>query len=296
MLKRISAVLAVLILSVIIFSTPVLASEKVYDYLRIVKLYIGEKEAEVNFSVVEMDQAAFVNSSRTLVPFRFLGESLGADIAWDPTKNQASLRLLNTEVKVIIGSKTAYVDGEPYTLDVPAQIKGGRTFIPLRFVSEALGAQVDYDNETKLVVVTYVDTSNWKEYIDPETGEASFIYPPDWTVTEGANGIVYFTSPNGSYVWQGYMAQKNVQQTVQYLKEELVKSGYTFESESALGSDDPAAGVLLIFSDDSADVVDYIYVLPQEGSTEALVVNETIKNGYLEIDDPIIMTIAFTPV
>lgn len=292
MLRKI-AILAALILSITIFTTPVLASEKVYDYLRIVKLVIGEKEAEVNFSGLEMDQAAFINNGRTLVPFRFLGESLGADIAWDSTKNQASLKLVNTEVKVTIGSKTAYVNGRIYTLDVPAQIKGGRTFIPLRFVSEALGAEVEYENDTKQVTVTYVDTSNWKEYKDPKTNEMLFGYPSDWKVTETPNGLLQVTSPNGSYFWQASMTQKTVQQTIGYFKELLVKNGYTFESESFVDSKNPSLGTVLFFSNDSLDEVDFIYVLQQEDTSDALVINETIKNEYFEIDYPIIVTMAF---
>lgn len=292
MLRKI-AILVAFILSVTIFTTPVLASEKVYDYLRIVKLVIGEKVAEVNFSGLEMDQAAYINNGRTLVPFRFLGESLGADIAWDSTKNQASLKLVNTEVKVTIGSKTAYVNGRTYTLDVPAQIKGGRTFIPLRFVSEALGAEVEYENDTKQVTITYVDTSNWKEYKDPKTNEILFGYPADWTVTETPNGLLQVTSPNGSYFWQASMTQKTVQQTIGHFKELLVKNGYTFESESFVDSENPSLGTFLFFSNDLLDEVDFIYILQQEDTSDALVINETIKNEYFEIDYPIIASMAF---
>ncbi len=57
-------------------------------------------------------------------------------------------------VNMQIGNKTAYVDGVPVSLDVPPQIINGRTLVPIRFVSENLGAEVGWDSNTKTVTIT----------------------------------------------------------------------------------------------------------------------------------------------
>jgi len=57
-------------------------------------------------------------------------------------------------IKLQIGNKIAYVDGNQLTLDVPPQIINGRTMVPVRFVSEGLGAEVGWDGTTKTVTIT----------------------------------------------------------------------------------------------------------------------------------------------
>ncbi len=120
MLKRCMIVITVCVFLVLLIAGPVLADEEIYDYFHIVRLMIGEKEAEVDFEPATMEQPAYVKNGRTLVPFRFLGESLGAEISWNGNNQQAKLKLGGTEVTVIIGSKIAYVNGKMTTLDVPA--------------------------------------------------------------------------------------------------------------------------------------------------------------------------------
>ncbi len=291
MSKKFFIFMLVVAVGLLAFSSTALAAHKGYDYLKIVKLYIGETDAEVNFAPAKMDQAAYVKNGRTLVPFRFLGESLGAQITWDAASKQAVLKLADTEVKVTIGSSVAYVDGEMTKLDVPAETKGGRTFIPLRFVSESLGAGVDYEQETQMVTVTYVDTSNWKEFKDSTTGEVLYLYPTDWTAEQTANGVVIFTSPNESWVSEATRKDMNVQQTIDAVKKEVVEDGFTFESEVLLDDKDPGAGSLLTFYSEAGAV--YVYVLRQDGTEEALGVIEGIQDGYFEVDDPIIMKIIF---
>lgn len=170
MFKKISIVLFAIILGLIITGVPMLANDSVTGNENItvsgevygnnqtppaktVILVIGDKNATVNGVVYTMDQAAYVKNGRTLVPFRFLAEALGATVGWDANTSTASLNLQGSEVKVTIGSKNASINNTAATLDVPAEVTGGRTFIPLRFVSEALGAKVDYNSETKAVSV-----------------------------------------------------------------------------------------------------------------------------------------------
>lgn len=94
-----------------------------------------------------------VRGGRTLVPFRRLAELLGATVDWRPESRTVIMVLGNTTVQLTVGSNTALVNGQPAVLEVPADVVGGSTYVPLRFVAEALGALVDYDPETGAVIV-----------------------------------------------------------------------------------------------------------------------------------------------
>jgi sugar lactone lactonase YvrE len=118
-------------------------------------LQIGSKSAYIDNTRVELDEAPFTENGRTLVPFRFIGEALNAEILWDSNQKKASYILDGNRVDVVVGSTTAYLNGKEVTLDVPPMIKNGRTFVPIRFVTEALGASVIWEANTKKIYITY---------------------------------------------------------------------------------------------------------------------------------------------
>ncbi|MGZ4134532.1 MAG: stalk domain-containing protein [Tumebacillaceae bacterium] len=97
---------------------------------------------------------AFVNS-RTMVPLRKVFESMGAVVGYD--NNTKIITITKGGVKVVLkqGSKTATVNGKSVVLDQSAIVLGGRTMVPLRFISEALGAKVDWDQATSTAFLTY---------------------------------------------------------------------------------------------------------------------------------------------
>ncbi|MFZ5897943.1 MAG: GLUG motif-containing protein [Bacillota bacterium] len=126
-----------------------------------IRLTIGALQASVGAALYTLDAPAFIKSesNRTLVPIRFVGEALGARVEWLSQTRQVIIRetceASQTEIVLMIGSDVARVNGEPVALDCPAElVPPGRTFIPLRFVSEILGATVDYDAVTKQVTMT----------------------------------------------------------------------------------------------------------------------------------------------
>jgi hypothetical protein len=75
-------------------------------------------------------------------------------VLWNPATNVVTAQRGDTQVQLVIGGRQATVNGRAVLLDVPATIVGGRTLVPLRFVSEAMGAQVDWDNATRVVTIT----------------------------------------------------------------------------------------------------------------------------------------------
>jgi iron complex transport system substrate-binding protein len=100
------------------------------------------------------DVSPYVQDDRVLVPFRALFEALGATVSWDAGNQVVTGTKEGREVRLTIGSRTAYVNGKPVELDVPAAITGDRTFVPLRFVAESLGAEVGWDNASQTVRVS----------------------------------------------------------------------------------------------------------------------------------------------
>lgn len=93
-------------------------------------------------------------NDRTMVPMRAIFEALGATVDWDESSGTVTGTKNGTVISLTIGSATAFINGEARTLDVPAQVINERTMIPARFVSEALGAQVDWDADNQIVNIT----------------------------------------------------------------------------------------------------------------------------------------------
>lgn len=92
---------------------------------------------------------------RFLVPMRAIFENLGAQVGWDASTRTVTGFKDNVSITLKIDDKNAFVDGKKYELDVAAQIINGRTFVPIRFISESLGADVNWDagNQTATIVL-----------------------------------------------------------------------------------------------------------------------------------------------
>lgn len=91
---------------------------------------------------------------RVLVPLRGIFERLQAYVEFDEATRTVHVRRGTVTVRLELGSRIAYINDRPTTLDVPATAIQGRTMVPLRFVSEALGAVVEWDGTTRTVVIT----------------------------------------------------------------------------------------------------------------------------------------------
>lgn len=113
-------------------------------------------------------------NGRTLVPLRAIFEALDATVSWDEATQTASAQAGSDRVQVTLGSTTAYRNSAACTLDVPAQLVGGRTMVPVRFVSESLGARVLWDAPTQTVFILSADHEELVvEYLD--VGQADSI-------------------------------------------------------------------------------------------------------------------------
>jgi len=96
-----------------------------------------------------------IKNSRTLLPIRTLIESVGGTAEWDGVEHKVTIELNGHSIILWIGKDTALVDGSTVKLEVTPEIINGRTYLPLRFIVENLGASVDWDPTTKIITIYY---------------------------------------------------------------------------------------------------------------------------------------------
>ncbi|MBU8908147.1 stalk domain-containing protein [Desertibacillus haloalkaliphilus] len=102
----------------------------------------------------DYSQPPVIKDGSTLVPLRGIFETLGADVNWNQLEQKVTATQDQTTIELVIGSGTATINNQEHQLSVPGQIVNNSTMVPLRFVSEALGAEVSWDQSTKTVNIT----------------------------------------------------------------------------------------------------------------------------------------------
>lgn len=110
-------------------------------------------DIKLNDKYLFFDSEPIVVDSRTLVPMRAIFEALGADIYWDQNTSTVSAYKNGVSIKVKLNEKIAYINNMQFELDVPPLAIDGRTMVPVRFVSEALGAEVTWDEVNYEVII-----------------------------------------------------------------------------------------------------------------------------------------------
>lgn len=126
-------------------STPALAAGPI-------NLFVNEKE-------ITPDAPPVMVGGRVILPARAILEPLGAQFAWDSKSRTVTILKGTDKITLIIGRKEATVNGIKYSLDAPASIRQGRTFIPLRFVAEAFDSYVEWNGGNRTVKVVHDDST-----------------------------------------------------------------------------------------------------------------------------------------
>lgn len=111
-----------------------------------VKVVIGGKN-------IVFDVPPVIKDGRTIVPIRAVSENLGAIVAWDGAAQKVTITKGSKTIVLTIGQKVAYVNGKAVSLEVPAGIQNGRTLVPIRFIGEAFGLTVTWDNTTQTATI-----------------------------------------------------------------------------------------------------------------------------------------------
>lgn len=134
------------------------ASLSLYDEnTRLIKMKINDVNYTVNGQAKKMDAKPFISNSRTLVPLRFIIEAIGGDVAWDGDSRIVTVNSKGKNIILPIDSKKITVDGKEIAIDQAAIIKSDRTYVPIRFVAENLGMNVNYINESREIEISYFE-------------------------------------------------------------------------------------------------------------------------------------------
>lgn len=108
----------------------------------------------MNGSPIRFDTDPIIKNDTTLVGFRAILEALGAKVDWDEEKRRVTAIKDGVVIELTIGSDKAYVGGEEKTLAAAPEIVGDSTLVPIRFVSEELGMNVNWDANIKHIAIT----------------------------------------------------------------------------------------------------------------------------------------------
>lgn len=121
-----------------------------------IKVFLNDKN-------IDFDVNPVIVNNRVLVPFRKIFESLGAEVSWDENDKTVKSSLDNINITLKVGEDESTVNDKNVLLDCSPQIINGRVFIPLRFICESIGANVEWYDLEKSV---YIDTTN-KKILEP---------------------------------------------------------------------------------------------------------------------------------
>lgn len=129
-----------------------------------VEMWIGSINAKVNDTDTKLDWPPYIKGGATMVPARFVSTALNCIVDFLP-KHKAVEEVFiskgSMQITLYIGKKYALVNDSNGTkqiqLDYPPEIKNGRTFVPIRFISEIFGADISWDKDTQKVTISYFE-------------------------------------------------------------------------------------------------------------------------------------------
>jgi hypothetical protein len=129
--------------------------KEIYVYQRwVVEIQIGSTNVYLNGVPQQpLTVPPYIKGGRVMVPVRLVSESFGAKVDWLQGTKEIIVSMEGKIVIMRVGSTQATVNGVPVVLDAPPEIVGGTTFVPLRFITEALGFEVEWIESTRTVKI-----------------------------------------------------------------------------------------------------------------------------------------------
>ncbi len=119
-----------------------------------ITMKIGDTELNIFGKIVKNDVAPIIGEgNRTMLPIRAVANALGADVYWDADNQKVTIVKDGKVIEVFIGKDYAFVDGERIQLDAKAYIENDRTYLQVRFVTEALDAEVIWDPVKRMITI-----------------------------------------------------------------------------------------------------------------------------------------------
>ena len=123
-------------------------------------LEVGNPVFKLNNQALLLDSPPVIKNNRTLLPIRAVVEAMGGTVGWSDKDKRVNIEYKDKNITLWIGKNIALVNGkgviiDPENLNVVPEIINGRTMLPLRFVAESLGCQVEWDDKTKTITILY---------------------------------------------------------------------------------------------------------------------------------------------
>ena len=142
------------------YTYPTATIENTTKKQTVLVLHIGKSTFTINGTSKTLDSPPVIKNGRTLVPIRAIIEALAGTVGWDATTKKATVTLGKKTIALWIGKSAATVNGVSTLIDstnakVVPEIINSRTMLPLRFVTENLGATVGWDQNTQTITITY---------------------------------------------------------------------------------------------------------------------------------------------
>lgn len=165
-MKKTKIVLSMVLVCIMLISSIAMADAEDKKNENVVIVFaLGDSEYSVNGELLTMDVSPTVFESRTLLPIRYAAEPLGADIGWHQEDKRVIVSLGETVINLWIGEGNALVNGKTVPIDsdnpnIKPLVISGRTMLPLRFVAESLGCEVQWDPDSMRVAIIKIESSS----------------------------------------------------------------------------------------------------------------------------------------
>ena len=154
-IKRLSA--ALMMICIILVCSVCICAQSASPADVVVSMQINDSIMKVNGVSTEIDAgrgtAPVIVNDRTLVPIRAIIEAFGGSVSWDDSTKTVTLTINDDKIKLVINSKTAYLNNRAHTLDVSPAIINERTMLPIRFIAEGFNLGVAWEGDTKTVYI-----------------------------------------------------------------------------------------------------------------------------------------------
>lgn len=116
--------------------------------------YLGAK-ARLNGKLIEFaDQYPLIDGNYTLVPIRAVAELLNAEVEWNQSAMTVTITHGDKTITLAVGSSTAYINDRAVELEAAAKVINDRTMVPMRFIMETFDAKVEWDGDTRTVMIS----------------------------------------------------------------------------------------------------------------------------------------------
>ena len=121
----------------------------------------------------KFDTPPVIKAGRTVIPVRAITRGFGAELSWDPDTQEVTISRNDTTINLTIDSNVALVNGEEVLLDSKSELMNNRTYVPLRFILETFGLNVEWDDDTDTIEINDPDDEGTDESRTDSAIEAS---------------------------------------------------------------------------------------------------------------------------